>query len=168
LVQGFLEVCRAAGYAEITIYGQRTILHAFLRWASGAEFATMDLGEYHLDSYLTGEPDSKPIKLRRFVIREFLAYLHQGTNGPGGKQRSIEPFPSEILLQRYIEYLVDERGLTAQSVHIYKPFVKDAIEGLTLASASPRPGDWGAEVKDCLTCWRRVRSWSNHQLSLAI
>ena len=61
LVQGFLEGCLAAGYAEITIYGQRTILHAFLRWANGAEFATMDLGEPHLDSYLAGKPDSKPI-----------------------------------------------------------------------------------------------------------
>jgi site-specific recombinase XerD len=50
------------------------------------------------------------------------------------------------LLTQYKDFLINERGLTKQTVYVYTPLVRMAIAGLSRHSGSQRPCEWNAEA----------------------
>jgi site-specific recombinase XerD len=50
------------------------------------------------------------------------------------------------LLARYQDFLINERGLTKQTVYVYTPLVRIAIAGISGHSGSQRPCEWNAEA----------------------
>lgn len=147
LILEFLDSLRAVGFAEKTLRDKRTILAAFLRWVRQSQLTPEHLGRAHLDSFLVGKSQARHSRWRsaRGLLLRFQAALQANRNG---SSETVAPVlsASEEVFNRYTEHLLNERGLTRQSVYIYAPFVRAAIEGLTAMAGSPHPRNWNAET----------------------
>ena len=147
LVLGFIEELRSAGFAEKTLRSKRTIVASFLRWVLHGHVHCIDLGKAHLDAFLGGFRVGRNSRWRhaRGILLRFLAFLHQD-------DRKASPLElcngsdSSGILARYQDFLLNERGLTKQTVYVYTPLVRTAIARLAELSGSQRPCDWSAET----------------------
>ena len=147
LVLEYIGQLRSAGFAEKTLHAKRTIIAAFLRWASNRQVLCRELGPTDLEAFLGGHRPGRNSRWRhaRGILLGFLAFLHPNALWPN----SLEPLEDSCrtgLLARYQDFLVNERGLTKQTVYVYTPLVRTAIAGLSRHSGSERPCDWNAEA----------------------
>jgi site-specific recombinase XerD len=147
LVLEYLMQLRLAGFAEKTLRTKRTIVAAFLRWARNHQVPFSELATADLEAFLGGRRPGRNSRWRhaRGILFRFLAFLHPDGPRPGSLDHH-EDSSRTGLLARYQDFLVNERGLTKQTVYIYTPLVRTAIAGLSRLSDSQLPCDWNAEA----------------------
>lgn len=126
-IEAFLEQLRTARYAEGTLSKKRWVLTAFARWMKLQGIALVHLDESTIAAFvkrLTDVPAAR-VKFEMAVLRLLLAYL-RGEAIVGLPEPNDE---SEIehINGRYVDYLRQERGLAANSVLVYAPFVRDFL-----------------------------------------
>ena len=147
LVLAYISQLRSAGFAEKTLRSKRTILAAFLRWAQNCQVPCSELSTTALEAFLGGCRPGCHSRWRhaRGILLGFLTFLHPDDPRPspmGQMEDSCRPG----LLARYQDFLINERGLTKQTVYVYTPLVRAAIAGLSHHSGSQRPCEWNAEA----------------------
>ena len=147
LVMEFIDRLRSAGFAEKTLRAKRTIVAAFLRWARNRRVPCHELGTTDLDAFLQGFRPGRHSRWRhaRGLLLGFLAFLHPDDPRPS-PQESLADSCRARLLARYQDFLINERGLTKQTIYVYTPLVRTAIAGLSNLSGSQRPCEWDAEA----------------------
>lgn len=147
LVLEYLSQLRSAGFAEKTLRDKRTLVAAFLRWSRDRRVPCLELGTTDLEAFLGGCRPGRHSRWRhaRGVLLAFLAFLHPDDPRPSSPD-PVEDSCRTELLARYQEYLINERGLTKQTVYVYTPFVRTAIAGLSHHSGSQLPCEWNAEA----------------------
>lgn len=128
-IDAFLDQLRTARYSEVTLDKKRRVLATLSRWMKSMDIAAAHLDEPAIASFmerLTGAPPAR-IQFELAVSRLFLAYL---------RRESIVRLPtargeSDIaqLHRSYVDFLRQDRGLTANSVLVYAPFIRDFLEG---------------------------------------
>ena len=147
LVLEYISQLRSAGFAEKTLRNKRTIVAAFLRWSRNRRVPCSELGATDLEDFLGGRRPGRNSRWRhaRGIILRFLAFLHPDDPRPSPLEPLEDACRNEILAQ-YQDFLINERGLTKQTVYVYTPLVRTAIAGLPRNSGSQRPCEWNAEA----------------------
>lgn len=139
-IEPFLKHLRSAGYAQRTLRKKRTVARAFARWTRGRQIAMDDLNDGHIAAFVARSPRKRTadVKVERAVLRLWFEYLR----GYAGLQRPLSQHcvsaAETLLLQKYKDYLRKDRGLTANSVLVYGPFIRDFLAAQTTeAGVSP-------------------------------
>jgi len=127
-IEPFLKQLRDAGYAERTLRKKRTVTRAFARWVKRKRIPVADLDANHVAAFVERWPRRRKahVKFELAVLRLFFGYLH----AEAGLQRRSPKEPTSAaggLLQRYENYLRQNRGLAENSVHVYVPFIRDFL-----------------------------------------
>jgi integrase/recombinase XerD len=122
-LEGFLDDLWAQGFAERWMPRRRRTVESFARWARCAQIAVADLSEAHVAMFV--EPLRSPTRLARArgVLRRLLQYLDRAgalTKAPIAPAVTSE----DQLLQAYLRFLRQDRGLSPNSVKVYGPFVR--------------------------------------------
>jgi integrase/recombinase XerD len=131
-IEPFLKYLRTAGYAQRTLRKKRTVARAFARWTRRRQIAINDLNDGHIAAFVARSPRNRKahVKAERAVLRLWFEYLR----GYAGLQRPPSQHcvsGAETLLQNYKDYLRKDRGLTANSVLVYGPFIRDFLAAQT-------------------------------------
>jgi integrase/recombinase XerD len=161
-VEPFLSPLAAAGYAAPTLRNKRTVARAFVRWLKRRRLAPAEVTETHLTAFVHRKPHRQTTRdFELGTLRQFLSYLRTVGKVPLPPQSSV-PAPAGDLEQRYLQYLRQDRGLAANSLRLYLPFVRAFLR----AQGAP-PEAWNAEsVQDFLLAASQRRS-SEHVRLLA-
>lgn len=143
-IEAFLEHLRSARYAARTLTKKRWILTAFARWMKKQEIALMHVDESVIAEFvkrLNGVPVSR-VRFELAVLRLFLAYLCGVAivRLPACRDESAIGHIND----RYVDYLRQDRGLAANSVHVYAPFVRDFLQSQDSGDGSLLPDAYDA------------------------
>jgi site-specific recombinase XerD len=111
-----------AGYAEKTQHDKERLILPFIRWVHEAGIEVKDVGEEPVDEFLSC-PSRRRYK-HRTALQQFVQHLRNVGVLP---QRRLEPSPDEVLFQRYVDFLRDKQGLSAHSINVYSPFVREFV-----------------------------------------
>lgn len=120
----FLAKLTTAGYAEKTRHDKRRMIVPFIRWAETTQLVVSDVDEVCVAAF-----QARPSRRRRkhgdperVALHQFVEHLR--SVGVAPPQRSSEPSPAEVLVEKYVDHLRSNRGLCARSVEVYSPFVR--------------------------------------------
>jgi site-specific recombinase XerD len=127
-LEPFVAFLRAAGYANRTIGKKRAVAATFARWTRERQIAPDDLNQSHVMAYVERLPHPKKarVSFELAALRLVLKYLESMLQGRVAL-RPIEVSPADELEQSYRSYLRDDRGLAANSLLVYLPFVHDFL-----------------------------------------
>lgn len=130
-VAAFIATLAKVGYAKKTQRDKERLIVPFIRWVRQAGNAVEDLDDARVDAFLVC-PSRRRYK-HRTALLQFLEYLRsEGVLPP----RRLEPSPGEMLVQRYLDYLRDQQGLSAHSLAAYSPFVRAFVAAQRLPENS--------------------------------
>jgi site-specific recombinase XerD len=166
-VEPFLRQLGTAGYADRTLRNKRTVARAFVRWLKRRRVAPAEVIEAHLTAFVHRKPHRQTTRdFELGTLRQFLSYLRTVGKVPLPPQSSVAA-PAGDLEQRYLHYLRQDRGLAANSLRLYLPFVRAFLRAQAVRPQSAPPGAWTAgSVQDFLLTASQRRS-SEHVRLLA-
>jgi integrase/recombinase XerD len=118
-LRGFIAPLAKAGYAEKTQHDKERLIAPFIRWVHESGIAVGDVGEACVDAFLAC-PSRRRYK-HRSALQQFVEHLRIVGVAP---PRRVQPSPAEVLLQKYLAYLRDKKGLSSHSINVYSPFVR--------------------------------------------
>lgn len=121
-VATFVGTLAEAGYAKKTRRDKERLLVPFVRWVRQAGIAVEDLDENCVTAFLGCR--SRCRYNHRTTLQQFLKYLRSTNVVPA---RPDEPSPGDVLVQRYLDYLRDQQGLSVHSLVAYSPFVQNFV-----------------------------------------
>lgn len=121
-VATFVMSLAEAGYAKKTRRNKERLLVPFVRWVRQAGIAFEDLDEACVDAFLACP--SRRRYNHRTALQQFLEHLRSRGVVP---RRPCEPSPGEVLVQRYLDHLRDQQGLSVHSLAAYSPFVRGFV-----------------------------------------
>ncbi len=124
-VQEFFARLPTMGYAPTTQRGKRWLVARFVRWVRAVRLAVGDLDEACVGRFLA-RCGHKPCKMERTTLQQFLDHLR--TVGVVPPRCASEPSAAEVLLRRYFDHLLSDRGLRGRSVEVYAPFARTFVE----------------------------------------
>lgn len=143
LSMGFEEDLRRQGYAASTLWKQRRLLNDLIGWLQGQQLAMGDLSMAQVDRFMADRRAAGVRKLKtRKALGPLLGYL-RGLELVPAAETPVENDPAQIILNRYRQFLITERGLVAATVERYidrlRPFLDRRISagGLDLGSLNP-------------------------------
>jgi len=124
-MQEFFAVLASMGYAATTQNGKRWLVRRFVRWARAKGLAVSDLDEVRVGTF-QARRGHKPHTMERATLHQFIEHLR--VVGFVCPCCASEPPASEVLLGRYIEHLLRDRGLRRRAVEVYAPFARAFVE----------------------------------------
>jgi integrase/recombinase XerD len=143
-IDAFLDRLRTARYSEVTLCKKRRVLSAFSRWMKSKNVALVRLDESATAFFmerLTDAPAAR-VQFELAVLRLFLAYL---------RDEAIVRLPSvgdqsaiAHIYGRYVDYLMQDRGLAKNSVLVYGPFIRDFLNSQDAGDGSILPDAFDA------------------------
>lgn len=137
----FVAGLATAGYAQKTLRDKERLIAPFIRWARGSGVTARDMDETCVGAFLACP--SRRRYMHRTALHQFVEYLRVAKVAP---RRPREASPGETLIQKYLDYLRDVRGLSPHSLAAYSPFVlsfvlaqrlpenAEALDGLAVRS----------------------------------
>jgi integrase/recombinase XerD len=127
-VESFLTHLRAEGYAERTLRKKRPVAASFARWSLRNQIALDDLNQSHLTTFVKRAPQrpKAQVNFELAVLRLFFKYIRANVRVPSPSPL-IDVSPADDLKGRYIDHLRKERGLTENSIRVYRPFINDFL-----------------------------------------
>lgn len=145
-IEAFLDRLRTARYSEATLRKKRWVLSALSRWMKSKNVAVSHLDESVIASFmgrLTSVPTAR-IQFELAVLRMFLAYLRDEVIV--FLPTAVAPDDSAItkILDRYVDYLRQDRGLAENSVLVYAPFIRDFLNSQNAGDGDLLPGAFDA------------------------
>jgi integrase/recombinase XerD len=118
LIASFLDDLTATGYAPHRLAARRVLVQTFVRWTQAQRLAVAALRKDHVPAFVAGRSRGRETqKHERATLHRFVAFLHRcGVVSPAAPAS-----PLDALVDRYIDYLRDDRGLADNSIAIYGP-----------------------------------------------
>src|SRR5664279_2033752 len=130
-IAAFVADLRAAGYARNTLSAKRVTLERFISWRGRRKRTSPELTESEISEFLTKSPQGD--RSRRSVASRallgFLDYLrrrHVITTCPPKPLETV----SSALVERYADFLRNEKGLAELSLKVYLPAAKKLLHYL--------------------------------------
>ena len=126
-----------ARYARKTLRDKERLIAPFIRWTGNHGVAANDLDEACVDAFL-----ASPSRRRyghRTALQQFVEHLR---TAEVVARRSLEISPGETLVQKYLDHLRNQKGLSPHSLAAYSP----AVRSFVLAQELPE----SAETMDAL------------------
>ena len=153
-VDAFLECLRTKGYAKKTLQTKRRIVRAFARWAVSAQITLNHLGDSDITAFVKRSPavGGSRFKLELGCLRLLLEYLR--AQKLVQLQAPVDESLGEVHLKRYVDYLRQDCGLAENSIHVYRPLVRNFLTSQTSADGrlSPETFDASAVRSFLLAC----------------
>lgn len=124
-VLAFLDSLDGLRYAKKTREDKRRTLERFLRWMRDTGVTLGDINEPLVATFMEG----LSVRLRKrgrselATLQQFLVQLRAAGVVPSACEP--ERSPTDVLVGRYREYLRHSRGLSARSVAVYVPFIRE-------------------------------------------
>lgn len=144
-VPGFAEGLLRQGYTRSSAAQHVCFIAHLDRWMSAEGLAVGDLTGSVIADYLAGRRAAGYVEyLSVKAVRPLLDYLGPLDVLPA--EPPVDPGPVEVLLGRYGEYLLVERGLTAGTVRGYVDAVRPFVAGRQRGGVLDWAGLTGAEV----------------------
>lgn len=126
---GFAGELERLGYTVNAASHQMALIAHLSRWLTKRQLGAVDLASGVIERYLR---DRRAAGYRLFRSEKALAplldYL-RGLNVAPGAEPVAARTPGEVLLERYRDYLIGERGMGVRSVRGYLDLVRPFIEG---------------------------------------
>jgi site-specific recombinase XerD len=172
-IDAFAKSLSTVGYTPVTVRQKRQIASAFALWTRKKAIAVADLQESHAKKFIK-EPPRRRSKARDAIKRRTLhllfSYLRTEGKVPPPVKANKPLSPVAVLHERFEQHLMQQRGLSEQSLQAYRPFVHDfLIERVTkTGSVCPATLD-PQDVRDfLLTRIRKQPTRSAKLLSTAL
>jgi integrase/recombinase XerD len=125
----FVAALAPLGYAKKTQHDKRRAIAPFVRWVRTARIALAALDEACVGTFLRCRSNRHRKRRERAALYHFLRYLR----GVGAvPQRHAKHSPAGLLVQRYLDHLRENRGLSVRSLQIYSPIVHSFVEAQRL------------------------------------
>lgn len=145
-IEAFLDRLRTTRYSEVTLCNKRRVLSALSRWMKSKNVAVANLDESVIASFmgcLTSVPAAR-IQFELAVLQMFLAYLRG--EAIVCLPTAVDPDDSAItkIHCRYVDYLLQDRGLAKNSVLVYAPFILDFLNSQNAGDGSILPNAFDA------------------------
>lgn len=126
-MRAFFATLAAMSYALTTQHEKRCVIRRFVRWAQRVQLAITDLDDSCVARFLA-QRHHKPRKLDVGTVQQFLEHLRGIGVVLPRRGSDSEPSCREVLLQKYLGYLRNDRGLCGRSIEVYGPFVRAFVE----------------------------------------
>ena len=141
--RSFLSSLRAAGYAEKTIEDRRRLVSAFVDWLARTQTSIVDVDESQVAAFLCRSKRGRDVARRSLLA--FLAHLRKEAGRRASPPPCSHQAPGAALSAAYVDYLLNERGLTEQSASIYLPFIRAFLATLVASTGEVSPAAMDAE-----------------------
>lgn len=123
-IASFVEQLQTAGFVKKSVRDKRTVVSTFVGWLRRKEIAVEALDESHIAAFLKLPPRPLPrrLKYKHAALAAFLKHLRcVGVISPPPPRAASR---GDDLITEYVEYLRHDRGLAANSVLVYVPFIR--------------------------------------------
>ena len=142
--QGFLALLTAQGYASSTLHWKRLAISAFSEWAIRARLKPADLDASHADSFAhqSSGKSKDLITKERTTAQQFTEYL-AGINGRKIGPQTVGTTPADAILGQYIGHLRNDKGLAANSIAVYRHYIRDFLAEMD-GAGTLAPSKWTA------------------------
>ena len=148
-VASFVNSLRAAGYAESSVVKRQSAAKVFVRWTRDEQVAAAELDDPQVTAFLKRTPERTKDqgRLERAALGLFVHHLREeGEVLPPPKRDDASPVAA--MKAHYVDFLRNERGLTAQSINVYSPFVEDFLTEWVKRTGAGSAGGWDAQFVD--------------------
>lgn len=143
LSKGLEEDLRRQGYTASTIWKQRRLLNDLIGWLQGQQLAMGNLSMAQVDRFMADRRAAGVRKLKtRKALGPILGYL-RGLGLVPAAETPVEDDPAQIILNRFRQFLITERGLATVTADRYidclRPFLdrRMAAAELNLGGLTP-------------------------------
>lgn len=166
-IEAFLDHLRTARYSEVTLCKKRRVLFSLSRWMESKNVAVANFDEPVIASFmvsLASMPAAR-IQFELAVLRMFLAYLRG--ESIACLPTAVDPDDSAItkIHCRYVDYLLQDRGLAKNSVLVYAPFILDFLNSQNAGDGSILPNAFDAiTIRNHLLACSKGRSGETMRL----
>jgi len=156
LSNGLEEDLRRQGYAPGTILKQRRLLNDLIDWLQGQQLAMGDLSMAQVDRFMVDRRAAGVRKLKtRKALGPILGYL-RGLGLVPAAETPVENDPAQIILNRFRQFLITERGLATVTADRYidclRPFLDRRMAAGELSLGGLTPVDVTAFVVTWCPC----------------
>ena len=131
VVDRFIRALQSLGYAERPLPRRARIASSFLDWTEAKEVLWAGLTECHVRAYSKrpGHPAPSGVSYESRVLRLLLNHLRDEgiTDTPAP---ALDASPAASLEEEYVTYLRDERGLSENSILVYRPHARALLSML--------------------------------------
>jgi site-specific recombinase XerD len=139
-IESFVERLRMAGYAPESIRLKRLIASAYILWARRRNLSIEECEESHVVAFLRRRERRSRDRVidERATVRLFLRHIR----GQEGVHHTPLRFDSALggdLERRYLDYLLNERGLARNSILVYMQYVRDLLSAFRSGKRSAEP-----------------------------
>lgn len=153
LSMGFEEVLRRQGYAAGTIWKQRRLLNDLIVWLQGQQLAMGDLSMAQVDRFMADRRAAGVRKLKtRKALGPILGYL-RGLELVPAAETPVENDPAQIILNRYRQFLITERGLATVTAGRYIDCLLPFLDRRMAAGELNLGGLTPADVTGFVVAW---------------
>jgi site-specific recombinase XerD len=129
-IEPFLKHLMTVGYARRTLRKKRSDVRSFAQWTNIQQIPVDDLNDSHIAAFVESLPRGRWTKPRiEATLRPFIKWLH-GEIGLPITVTHIDNSLANDLIQSYIDYLRNARGLSENSILVYVPFIRDFLTEL--------------------------------------
>lgn len=153
LSKGLEEDLRRQGYAASTLWKQRRLLNDLIGWLQGQQLAMGDLSMAQVDRFMADRRAAGVRKLKtRKALGPILGYL-RGLGLVPAVETPVEDDPAQIILNRYRQFLITERGLATVTVGRYIDCLRPFLDGRMAAGNLDLGGLTPADITAFVVAW---------------
>lgn len=128
-IAAFVADLRAAGYARDTLSAKGAALERFISWRGRRKRSSPDPTESEISEFLTKVSQGSRRSVSSRALFDFLDYLRRWNVVTTCAPRPPETV-SSALVQRYADFLRNEKGLAELSLKVYLPVAEDLLHYL--------------------------------------
>lgn len=153
LSNGFEEGLRRQGYAAGTIWKQRRLLNDLIGWLQGQQLAMGDLSMAQVDRFMV---DRRAAGVRKLKTRKALGPILDYLRGLGlvpAAETPVENDAAQIVLNRYRQFLITERGLATVTAGRYIDCLRPFLDRRMAAGELDLGGLTPADVTGFVVAW---------------
>jgi site-specific recombinase XerD len=153
LSKGLEEDLRRQGYAAGTIWKQRRLLNDLIGWLQGQQLTMGDLSIGQVDRFMADRRAAGVRKLKtRKALGPVLGYL-RGLGLAPAAETPVEDDPAQIILNRYRQFLITERGLATVTAGRYIDCLRPFLDRRMAAGELDLGGLTPADVTAFVVAW---------------
>ncbi|MBX9636729.1 MAG: site-specific integrase [Nitrosomonas sp.] len=126
-LETFISQLRDEGYGVETTHRKLRLLAKFSSWLTKTRIPIEQIGDLHAEKFLAYYArrrylqSSDPAALKRLLV-----ILRQYRVTPNEVEKT-KPTPAELMTEEFVNYLLNERGLTKSTAFHYQQFVKQFL-----------------------------------------
>jgi integrase/recombinase XerD len=147
------EDLRQQGYAASTLWKQRRLLNDLIGWLQGQQLAMGDLSMAQVDRFMADRRAAGVRKLKtRKALGPILGYL-RGLGLVPAAETPVEDDPAQIILNRFRQFLITERGLATVTADRYIDCLRPFLDRRMTAGELNLGGLTPVDVTSFVVAW---------------